>query len=170
VAGVTIATRIVKCADHRGIAPLEHVRNAAHAAPIGARWLQLDQHLVALHGAIDLIGRNKNVVYHLTDADLSVGAPGVGHTGSLPWVHRGGSSIRSHKAVAIAVQIEAAGNKVVAAAGRARNAPVLAIELGQVAADRQPGELLQQQAPLAPAAQAELAHKLLVSGLATWGA
>ena len=65
------------------------------------------------------------------------------------------------------MQIEAPGDEVVAATGRARNAPVLAVELGQIAAHGQPGKLLQQQAPLAPAAQSKLAHKLLVSGFAT---
>jgi hypothetical protein len=46
------------------------------------------------------------------------------------------------------------------------NAPVLAVQLGQRAARGQPRQLLQQQTPLPPAAQAQLAHQLLVSGLA----
>ena len=48
---------------------------------------------------------------------------------------------------------------------RPGNAPLLAIQLHQFAARGQPGQLLEQQAPLAPAAQAEFAHQLLVSGL-----
>ena len=72
------------------------------------------------------------------------------------------------------MQIEAAGGEIVAAAAprslAAGNAPVLAVELGEFAAHGQAGELLQQQTPLAAAAQAQLAHKLLVSGFAAGGA
>jgi hypothetical protein len=46
-----------------------------------------------------------------------------------------------------------------------RNAPMLAVQLHQRAARRQPRQLLQQQTPLHAAAQAQLAHQLLVSGL-----
>ena len=46
----------------------------------------------------------------------------------------------------------------------AGNAPVLAIELDELAAGSEPGKLLEQQTPLAAAAQAEFADQLLVSG------
>ena len=78
--------------------------------------------------------------------------------------------IGADKAVAIAVQVEAAGGKVVAGSGGAGQAPLLAIELDELAARGKAGKLLEQQAPLAPAAQAELADQLLVSGFAAGGA
>ncbi len=65
------------------------------------------------------------------------------------------------------MQIEPPGGQIVARAARGSgNAPVLAIQLDQLAARGQPGQLLQQQTPLASAAQAQFAHQLLVSGLA----
>ena len=66
------------------------------------------------------------------------------------------------------MQIEPAGGQIVARAARAQrpgNAPVLAVQLDQFAARGQPRQLLQQQTPLASAAQAQFAHQLLVSGL-----
>ena len=64
------------------------------------------------------------------------------------------------------MQIEPAGNEVVAACRAARgNAPMLAVELGELSAHGEAGELLEQQAPLAAAAEAELADKLLVCRL-----
>ena len=70
------------------------------------------------------------------------------------------------------MQIEPPGGQVVARAARQRpgNAPVLAVQLGQLAAHGQPRQLLQQQTPLSPAAQAQFAHQLLVSGFAAGGA
>ncbi len=47
---------------------------------------------------------------------------------------------------------------------------MLAIQLGQLAAHRQPRQLLQQQTPLAPAAKSQFAHQLLVSGFLAGGA
>ena len=54
--------------------------------------------------------------------------------------------------------------------GPCGNAPVLAIELDQLAARREAGQLLQQQAAFPAAGQAELAHQLLVSGFLAGGA
>ena len=79
----------------------------------------------------------------------------------------------AHESVAIAMQVEAAGDEVVArAAGVDLRGMLhmLAIELGQVAARGEAGQLLQQQAPLAAAAQAQFAHQLLVAGLGAGGA
>ena len=66
------------------------------------------------------------------------------------------------------MQIEPPGGQIVARAARAKrpgNAPVLAVQLDQLAAHGQPRQLLQQQTPLPSAAQRQLAHQLLVSGL-----
>ena len=51
----------MKNADYRRIAALKHADDAPHAPPIGLGWFHLHEHLVALHGAIDLVRRNKNV-------------------------------------------------------------------------------------------------------------
>ena len=134
----------MKGSHHRRVAPLHHARNASGAASIGARRLQLHQHLVALHRAVDLRRRNEDV---LVDARTLIG-------------------IGPHKAIAVAMQIEPPGHQVVACPrGCARNAPVLAVDLRQLSPCRQPLQLLQQQTPLAPSAQAQLAHQLLVACL-----
>ena len=97
---------------------------------------------------------------------ISLGGMKISSTTPEAW-----RAIGPHKAVAVAMQIEAAGDQVVACRRRERgNAPVLAIQLGQLAAHGQARQLLQQQAPLAPAAEAQLAHQLLVSGFAAGGA
>ncbi len=67
------------------------------------------------------------------------------------------------KAVAVAVQIEAASGQVVARSGPADGendpgkAPVFAVQLKELAADGKPGQLLEQKTALTPAAQAEFA-------------
>ena len=146
-----VRTRIVKDPDHGGVAPFQHADYAAHTAAIGFRWLDLNQHLVALHGAVDLIRGNKNIF-------LEQFRPG-----SLAWVG-------PHKSVAVAMQVESSGSQVIPCSNRLGNAPVFAVQLDQFAAHGQPGQLLQQQAPLAPSAQAQLADKLLVSSLLPCGA
>ena len=57
-----------------------------------------------------------------------------------------------------------------AAGGLPGDAPVLAIGLDEIAARGHAGELLQQQAAFASAAEAKLADQLLVSGFAAGGA
>ncbi len=147
---LTVRTGVVKDADYSRIPAFENARNAAQAAPVGAWRGKFDQHLVALHGAVDFVGWNKNIVFF----------------------HSTLASVGTHEPVAIAMQIETAGEEVIAgcAAGLAGNAPVLAIGFDEVAASRDAGQLLQQKTPLAPAAEAEFAHQLLVSGFAAGGA
>ncbi len=70
------------------------------------------------------------------------------------------------EAEAVAMQVETAGEEVVAAAGRARDAPVIAVEVGELAAHGEALQLIEEQAALAAAAEAELADKLLVAGFA----
>jgi hypothetical protein len=69
------------------IAALQNPQNATLEAAIGFGRVKLDQNLVALHGGVDLAGRNENILI------LS------GSTGS---------AIGPDKAVAVAVQIEEA--------------------------------------------------------------
>ena len=61
VAQVTVGPRVVKDADHGRVAALDDAHDAAHAAAVGLGRLHFDQHLVALHGAVDLVGRNEDV-------------------------------------------------------------------------------------------------------------
>lgn len=130
------------------VAALEDTGDTAEAAAVGAGWLEFDENLIPLHGAVDFIGRDEDI---------------VGYSGSL-------ARIWSDEAVAVAVQVEAAGEQVVASDGCARDAPVFAIEFGEFAAHGQARELLQQEAPLAAPAEAEFAHELLVSCFAAAGA
>ena len=124
----------------------------------------IHQHLVALHRAVQLIRRNKQIVVAI------------------------GASIGPHKAIAIAMQIEPARHQPVARRaattwvpirgsiyarelvhsrrlleGRRRQRPLLRLGLHQLAARGDPRQLLQQQTPLAPAAQPQLADQLFVS-------
>src|SRR3954465_6515953 len=107
VAEFPIGACVVKRANNRRIAALDNSRNPPQAASIAPRRRELHQHLVALHRAVDLIRWNKNVII----------------AGSL-------SRERPHKAVAIAVQVEASGHKIVArsAGDLAREAPHLSVE------------------------------------------
>ena len=81
----------MKDADDGGIAALEHADDAALAAPVGLGRLHFHQHLVALHGAVDLVGRNEDIV--LPDGLARIGA---------------------HKSEAIAMQVEASGGEIIA--------------------------------------------------------
>ena len=104
----------MKDADDGGVAALEDADDAALAAAIGFGRLHFNQHLVALHGAVDLVGRNE---------DIFVGA-------RTAWRLRLGPD----KAEAVAMQVEPAGSEVVARAASAGpgNAPVFAVQLGQL--------------------------------------
>ena len=133
----------MKYANDSGVAPLEHADNPALAAAIGLRRLHFNQHLVALHGAIDLVRGNEDIFL----------------TGGL-------AAIGADKSEAVSMQIQAAGRQVLPGAQGPGNAPVLSVQLGQRAAHCQAGQLLQQQTPLPSACQSKLADQLLVSGLA----
>lgn len=66
------------------------------------------------------------------------------------------------------MQVEAAGDKIVARR-RARERPVIAIRLHQLAADGEPGQLFEEETPRAPTGERKLADQLLVSGLLARG-
>jgi hypothetical protein len=140
---------VVERPDHSGVAAFDDAGDAAEAAAVGAGRSEFHQYLVALHGAVDLAGRDKDIV-------LTTGLASKG----------------THKAVAVAVQVEAAGEEVVARAGcgGARDAPHFPIELDEFAASGEAGQLFEQQAPLAPAAQAEFPDQLLEPGFGAGGA
>ena len=70
------------------------------------------------------------------------------------------------------MQIEPSGDQVLARAAHREgfgNAPVLAVELHQLAAHGEAGQLFEQQTALPASCQTQLADQLLVSGLLAGG-
>ena len=131
----------MKCSNDGWVAALENPCNAARDAPVGFGRVDLDQNLVALHGAAHLTGRYENV---------------VGFRCTL----RGRLAIRAHESVAVAVQIETAGEQFTAGARARRGvgkAPELAIELHKLAAQGEAGQLLEEKPALAAATKAQFA-------------
>src|SRR4051812_29847450 len=90
VTQIPIRPRIMKRPNDRRIAPPHHPRDASQPPPVRARRRKFHQHLVALHGPIDLARWDKYVVI----------------TRRLP---REGT----HEPIAIAMQVEPPGHKVV---------------------------------------------------------
>jgi hypothetical protein len=147
VALFPIGARVAEDAYDGGIAALEDSGDAPKTAAIGAGRRQFDQDLVALHRAIDFVGRNKDVIV------FSCALACIG----------------TDEAISVAMKIETTREQVVArcAAGLAGDGPMLAVGFDEVAASGDAGELFQKQAPLAPAAQADFADQLLVTGFAS---
>ena len=101
VVRLAIAARVMKCADHGRVAAGEDAGNAAEAPAVGARRRKLDQDLVALHGAVDLVGGNEYIVFQpACRGRVFVGLAGVG----------------ADETVAVAMEVEAAGDEIVAGA------------------------------------------------------
>ena len=146
-------------ADHGRVPAGQHARHPAaapglaiHAGAAGGRLF--DQHLVTLHGAVQLSGRNEEIVLSRRRA------------------------VGPHKAEAVPMQIEPACDQPVAChallrlprcrrvrphAGRLfrssmRQSPLFRLQLHQLAPQRDARQLLQQQTPLAPTAQPKLPH------------
>ena len=91
VAGLAVRFRVMKDAYDGRISALEDTGDAAETAAIGAGRGDFDEDFVALHCAIDLVGRDEDVV-------IFAGAP---------------AGVRAHEAVAIAMEIEATREEVV---------------------------------------------------------
>ncbi len=77
-------------ADYRRVASFEDSGDASGAASFAVARGFIDEDLVALHGSVELIGRNEQILFTLF-------APG-----------------RSDEGVAVAVQVDAAGDEVLA--------------------------------------------------------
>ena len=92
VSHFALGAGVVKNADDGGIATLEDAGDAAETAAIGAGRSKFHEDLVALHGAVDFVGRDEDV-FLFTGALAGVGAD---------------------EAVAIAVEVHAAGDEIVA--------------------------------------------------------
>ncbi len=104
---------------------------------------ELDEHLVALHGAVDLVRRDEDVF-----VDAGAGLFCIG----------------PDEAVAVAVEVEPAGDEVVASGDGAGQRPVVAVELDQSPGCGEAGEVLDEQAAFAPAGEREFADELLIAG------
>ena len=74
VTHLAIGPCVVKDADDGGVAAFEDAGDAAQAAAVSARRSQFHQHLVALHGAVDLVGRDENVIFSLRTPGVCSGA------------------------------------------------------------------------------------------------
>jgi hypothetical protein len=62
VAWCMLVKRIMEDTDNSWIAPAEHSDDVPATAAVSSGWGEFHQYLVALHGAVYLIGRNKDVV------------------------------------------------------------------------------------------------------------
>jgi hypothetical protein len=126
------------------IATLEYARYAAEPPPIGTRRRKLDENLVPLHGAVDLVRRDKDVIIFAR---------------TLP-------GIRSHESISIAVKVQTPGEQILARRSRRlfADTPVLTVRFDQIAARSDAGKLFQQQTALAPSTQTKFPDKLLVTG------
>ena len=60
---VIVPAAIVKNADYRGVRALHRSHNAAFRASIGTDRANVDQHLIAVHGVPELMGRDKDVAH-----------------------------------------------------------------------------------------------------------
>src|ERR1700722_4472161 len=89
VVASAVRTRDTKCPDDGGVGALQNAHDAALLAAIGFGTLNLDQDLIALHGGVDLVGRNKDVLLCNGYLQIRGGRPAIG----------------TDKTVAIAVQI-----------------------------------------------------------------
>ena len=90
VVGAAVRARVVEDADDGGVAAGEDAGYSAGAAAVAAAWGFVDEDFVALHGAVDLVGRDEEVVFAV------------------------GAAVGADEGVAVAVQVDASGDEVVA--------------------------------------------------------
>ena len=62
IVAAAIGAGVVKGPDDGGVAALENTHDAALLAAIGFGRVDLDEDLVALHGGVDLVGRDEDVL------------------------------------------------------------------------------------------------------------
>ena len=135
-----VSARVVEGADDGRIAAGEDASDASALSAVCAWWGKFNEDLIALHGAVDFVGRDEDVFF----------------SGR-------GSGVWSDEAEAIAMDVEAAGEQVVLRVFGG-DGPVIAVGFGQFAASREAVELFEEQAAFAAAAQAQFTHELFVSG------
>ena len=141
-----IRTGIVKDANDGGIAPLQNSHDAAETTTVGLWRFDLDEDLIALHGAVDLARWNEDIF-------LANRLMGIG----------------TDKTITVAMQVESASSQILTRAIRRGkglgNAPVLPIELYHLTAHREASQVLKQQPTFSSASKAQFANQLLISCL-----
>jgi hypothetical protein len=163
VGALMIASGVMENADDGRVATLEDTENASGAAIVAtaeAGRSEFDEHLIALHGAAHFAGRDEDVL-------IDGGA------------RSGGGWIGANKAVAVAMEIEFAGDEIVTPqsgqvsarrfgfGGRSfGDRPAIAVGLHQLALAGEAAELLAEQTALLASAQAQLAYQLLIASAA----
>ena len=149
--------RVMEDPHHRRISPVQYPRNSPRPPSISPRRRFVDENLIPLHRAVQLIRWNEKIISA---------------------IH---ASVRPHKPIPIAMQIQPSRHEPVSCGpmlyrrlkavtlhplrlfrSRRRQTPLHAVRLHQLPARRNPRKLLQQQPTLAPAAQAQLANQLLI--------
>ena len=159
-----LGARVVEDADYGGVATGEDARDAAGAPAIAAWWGFVDEDLIALHGAVDFVGGDENI---------------VGFTVA-------GLSVRADEAEAVTVEVETSGDEAVAAGTlawfsrfvcarglggrRCGDGPTLFAVDNELFGGDKAGELVDEETALAPTAQTQLADKLLVARALCGGA
>src|SRR5579859_2848437 len=140
-----ILMRMVENSDNRGVAAAKHPDNSPVLPAVRPGWCPFHEHLVALHGAIHLVGRNEDVV-----------------------VPAGLARFRADKPEAVAMDIQAAGKQVVAMRCLGKR-PMIPVGLDEFPARGHAAQLFQQHAAFPASAQPQFPHQLFVAGALAGG-
>jgi hypothetical protein len=134
-----LVKRIMEDAHHGGVSPAEYPDDSPAVAAVGPGWSEFYQYLIALHGAVHLILRNKDIV-------IAAGLAGL----------------RPDESKTVPMHIQTAGYEVIAQGGL-REGPVIAVRFNQFAPRSHTVELLHQHATLSAATEAQFANQLLIA-------
>jgi hypothetical protein len=140
-----LLNRVMKGADYRGVATSQDSGDSPATPAVRPGRRKVHQHLVALHGAVYLVGRDKNVIVATRLASLG-----------------------THEPETLAMHIQPAGNQIVVG-GCHRESPMIRVGLDQLAPRRQSTKLFQQQPAFPAPAETKFTNQLLVSGSLTRG-
>ncbi len=145
----SLAGGVLEAADDRGVAAVGDLDDAAGALAgvwaLVAGWEELDQDKIALHGGVELGGRDENVRILNTAAGANLLAACAD------------IACRPNEAEAVTMEVESARNETGACCGGVGQAPLIAVGFDEGAARGEAGELLQQQAAFPAAAEAQFA-------------
>jgi hypothetical protein len=137
----SLAGGVSEAADHGWVAAVGDLDDApgilAGVGALGAGWEELDQDKIALHGGVELGGWDENVVNFLAAcADIAC---------------------RPNEAESVTVKVEPARNETGACRSGLGQAPLIAVGFDEGATRGEAGELLQEQATLPTATEAQFA-------------
>ncbi len=160
---LVVAAGVMEAADDGGVIAGEDAADAAISSTVEPGRGHGDQHGIALHGAIELVRRDKDVI-----------------------CTRCGAIFGADEAKTVAVKVEFASDQVfgrgqgpefpvgfptlgICGFGR-RDGPVVAVWLDQFTGSGKARQLFKEQAAFASAPEAQFAHKLLVTRALAGGA